>query len=258
MAPAMKLWQLRDLLCASGCLALLIRGLLPARAGLSDLRITEVNPATSQVEVTHIDTNPFTTTSDLPFCHRFNYSTVIPANTTFGPGESKVFIVAGLNATDSDLWLYRDGNFSSAASFLTGLKYGPAANVGRTALAASVGLWPSATAFVPVPPAGQSLQPPTIEATRTTNWFSGPPNFGSFSPVQIRILQFTDVGPAWVLEFFSPLPPGAHRLESRGRLSPDAAWVESSPAVSNTAPNQFQIVIPKSSSAHEFFRIKGL
>ena len=66
MAPAMKLWQLRDLLCASGCLALLIRGLLPARAGLSDLRITEVNPATGQVGVTHIGTNPFTTTSGLP------------------------------------------------------------------------------------------------------------------------------------------------------------------------------------------------
>ena len=95
---------------------------------------------------------------------------VIPANTTFGPGESKVFVLAGLNATDSDIWLYRNGNFALASSIITGLKYGPVANVGRTTLAASVGLWPSASAFVPAPAAGQSLQPVTIEATRTTNW----------------------------------------------------------------------------------------
>ncbi len=228
------------------------------QAGINDLRITEVNPATGQVEVTHIGATQFTTSSSLPFCHRFNYFTVIPANTTISPGESKVFVVAGLNTTDSDIWLYRDGNFTFASSIITGMKYGPAANVGRTALAASVGLWPSASAFVPAPAAGQSLQPVSIEATRTTNWFSGTPNFGSFSPVQIQILRLADAGSAYVLDFTSPLPANAHRLESRTSLSPDVAWIESSPTVTSNAPNQFQITIPKSTNTNEFFRIKGL
>lgn len=228
------------------------------QAGINDLRITEINPATGQIEVTHIGATQVTTISSLPFCHRFNYFTVIPGNTTFGPGESKVFVVAGLNTADSDIWLYRDGNFTFASSIITGMKYGPAASVGRTALAAAVGLWPSASAFVPAPAAGQSLQPVTIEATRTTNWFSGTPNFGSFSPVQIQILRLADSGSAFVLEFSSPLSATAHRLESRTSLSPDMAWTESSPTVSSSAPNQYQITIPKSSITNEFFRIKGL
>lgn len=242
-------------------LAVTLLGVLSSatvQAGVNDLRITEVNPATGQIEVTHIGATQFTTTSSLPFCHRFNYFTVIPANTTFGAGESKVFVVAGLNTTDSDIWLYRDGNFTFASSIITGMKYGPAANVGRTALAASVGLWPSASAFVPAPAAGQSLQPVSIEATRTTNWFSGTPNFGSFSPVQIQILRLADTGSAHVLEFSSPLPANAHRLESRASLSPNVAWIESSPTVTSNAPNQFQITIPKSTNTNEFFRIKGL
>lgn len=105
-----------------------------ARGGVEELRITEVNPATGQVEVTHTGPTRFTTTASLPFCHRLNYATVIPPNTTFEPGESKVFVVTSLHPTDSDLWLYRDFNFGSAASIVTGLKYGPAPNVGRTAL----------------------------------------------------------------------------------------------------------------------------
>lgn len=228
------------------------------RAGVNDLRITEVRPATGQVEVTHIGATAFTTTSTLPFCHRFNYVSVIPSNTTFGPGESKVFVLAGLNSSDSDVWLYRDGNFASAASIITGMKYGPTANVGRTALAASVGLWPSASAFVPAPAAGQSLQPVTIEATRTTNWFSGTPNFGSFSPVQIHITRLTDADSSFTLEFSSPLSADFHRLEARPTLSPDSTWAESSLTVSNSAPGQFQILIPKSTNTSEYFRIKRL
>lgn len=228
------------------------------RAGVNDLRITEVNPATGQVEVTHIGTTPFTAATSLPFCHRFNYFSVIPANTTFGAGESKVFVVAGLNTTDSDIWLYRDGNFTFASSIITGMKYGPAANVGRTALAASVGLWPSASAFVPAPAAGGSLQPVNIAATTTTNWFSGTPNFGGFSPVQIQITRLTNAGSSFTLEFSSPLPAGAHRLETRLSLESNAAWAESTPVVSTLAPNRFQITIQKSTNPHEFFRIKGL
>jgi hypothetical protein len=228
------------------------------QAGVNDLRITEVNPATGQVEVTHIGTTQFTTTSSLPFCHLFNYASGIPIGTAFGAGESKVFTVSGLNSSASDLWLYLDSNFPNPGSIITGLKYGSSASLGRTSVAVAAGIWPSTSAFVPLPSSNQSLQPVTIEATRTTNWFSGTPNFGSFSPVQIQILRLTDTGSVFVLEFSSPLSATAHRLESRTSLSLDATWTESSPTVSSNAPNQFQITIPKSTNTNEFFRIKGL
>lgn len=248
----------RDLIPSTAALMVVVQSFATLQAGVNDLRITEVNPATGEVEVTHTASAPFTTTSPLPFCHRFNYATVIPANTTFGAGESKVFVVAGLNTTDSDIWLYRDAQFSLAVSLITGMKYGPAANVGRTSLAASVGLWPGASAFVPAPPAGQSLQPVTLEATRTTNWFSGAPNFGSFSPVQIHILRLTHAGDLFMLVFSSPLPANLHRLESRPALSPDATWTESSAPISNSVPGQLQILIPKTARTSEFYRIKRL
>jgi hypothetical protein len=73
-----------------------------------------------------------------------------------------------LNATASDLWLYRDSNFENPGSMVTGLKYGTEANVGRTGLAVVAGVWPSASALVPTPPAGQSLQPLRISMSRST------------------------------------------------------------------------------------------
>ncbi len=63
-------------------------------AGVENLRITEVEPLTRRVEVTHIGNTPFSTTSRLPICHRFNYASAIPPATTPSPGESKVFDAA--------------------------------------------------------------------------------------------------------------------------------------------------------------------
>ena len=73
-------------------------------AGIDDLRITEVDPAGDRVEVTHFADTSFTTSSALPFCHRFNYASNIPSGTSFGPRESKTFTVSGLNDTSSDIW----------------------------------------------------------------------------------------------------------------------------------------------------------
>lgn len=228
------------------------------RAGLSDLRITEVDPSSGRVEVTHAGATAFTTASSLPFCHRFNYFSTIPAGTTFGPGESRVFMVGGLSATDSDLWLYRDANFLSAASIISGLKYGPASNVGRTSLAVSVGLWPSATAFLPAPTAGQSLQLTSIADSRTTSWFAGPPNFGTFEPAGIAITQVTDLGAAFELEFTSPFPAGSHRVELRRAFGPNSEWSESSAVASNTVPGRLRVTILKANATNEFIRIKKL
>ncbi len=144
------------------------------------LRITEVNPPTGQVEVTNTGPIEFTTTSDLPFCHRFDYASSIPSGTTFIIGETRVFSVSGLNATDSDLWLYRNSNFADPSSIITGLKYGPEADVGRTSVAVAAGIWPAEDAFVPAPASGESLQIISYGFTAPENWGSGPPSLGSF------------------------------------------------------------------------------
>jgi len=225
-------------------------------AGVNDLRITEVNPATGQVEVTHVGATGFTTATSLPFCHEFIYFSTIPSGTSFGPGESKVFTVGGLNSSAGDLWLYRDSNFANPASIITGLKYGTSASVGRTAVAVAAGIWPSTSAFVPTPPNGQSAQPFTITDTQTTNWFACTPNFGSFSPVQIEIIRLAKAGSVFVLEFSSPLSADSHRLETRASIDPAVSWNESTPVVTNIAPGMFRIQIPQSTNASEFFQIK--
>ncbi|MFK7739375.1 MAG: hypothetical protein AB8H80_03555 [Planctomycetota bacterium] len=137
---------------------LLAAGMLTtlATAQVANLRITEVDPYNDQVEVTN--TGPaFQTAAVYPFCHRFTYGSNIPAGTYFAAGESKTFWVAGLDDADSDLWLYRATPFTVAANIVHGVKYGPAPNIGRSGLAATVGLWPSATAYAPAPASGYTL-----------------------------------------------------------------------------------------------------
>lgn len=115
--------------------------LVPSQAAVTDLWITEVDLATRQVEVTHVADETITLETALPFCHRFDYATSIPAETRFGPGESKLFTIANLNQSDSDLWLYQDRNFGNGAKIISGLKWGPDANVGRTGIATTAGKW---------------------------------------------------------------------------------------------------------------------
>ena len=126
----------------------------PAQVG--NFRITEVDPDADLVEVTNTG-GAHTTPAIHPFCHEFIYTSVIPSSTSFLAGEIKTFPVSFLNDGDSDLWLYSQSPFFIAANLVHGVKYGPAPNVGRTGLASTVGLWPSATAFAPAPPAGTTL-----------------------------------------------------------------------------------------------------
>ena len=158
-------------------------------ASVNELRITEVNPATGQVEVTNIGTVSFTATSNLPFCHRFNYFSSIPSGTVFNPGESRVFTVAGLNPSDSDIWLYKNSSFFNFNSILTGLKYGPSQNVGRASVAVTAGIWPSTAAFVPVPSTDQSLQLNALDANKPENWISSTPVLGSFFGTGKKIID---------------------------------------------------------------------
>jgi hypothetical protein len=228
------------------------------RAGIADLRITEIDPATGEVEVTHTASTAFTTSSALPFCHRLNYSSVVPANTTFGPGESRSFVVAGLNRLDSDLWLYRDSVFTSPGSIITGVKYGPAANVGRTSVAVAAGIWPSVGAFVPLPAQGQSLQPVSLEATPTTNWFSADPVFGDFSALPLELTGIARVGTTFTIQFTSPFPAENHEV----RFSQIFAMTDSCEVIPSslvpTGTGRFEAVFEQPSQPWGFIRLRSL
>lgn len=159
-----------------------------AAATLDDLRITEVRPDTDEVEVTNISTESLTTSQILFFCHRLIYPS-IASGTTWTAGESKVFTLTSLNDTDSDVWLFRDGNFDSTASIIHGVKYGPQAAVGRTNVAVAAGIWPSTSAFVPAPGAGNSIQMIGLDGGDPSLWKGGAPDFLSFFGTGVEILD---------------------------------------------------------------------
>ncbi len=111
-----------------------------AAGQVENLRITEVSPFTVEVEVTN--TGPaFTTSQGHPFCHLLNYQDEIPKGTAFGENGIEVFgPIRQLNPADSDLWLYISPPFTDGKNMIHGLKYGPRRFVGRSFLAAQVGL----------------------------------------------------------------------------------------------------------------------
>lgn len=144
-----------------------------------NLAITEVVPSIDQVEVTNMGTAPVTLSGNYPFCHRFNYSSSIPSGTTFAAGESKVFTVSSLNATNSDLWLYRPGSFGSASNIISGLNWG-ASLLGRTNLATGANKWDGQS--LTAPDAGNALALSEADVTSSTSWSTNvSPNLNSFS-----------------------------------------------------------------------------
>lgn len=150
-------------------------------SGITPLRVTEIQPSAAQVEVTNISQTTYTATQNLPFAHRADTASFIPNATVFAPGESKTFSLPGLDAADSDIWLYNSASFSSPAAIESGVKYGPASNVGNTAVAVSAGIWPSTSAFVATPAnAAESLKLVAYRFGVVASWANGAPNFGSF------------------------------------------------------------------------------
>jgi len=144
-----------------------------------DLKITEVVPSTGEVEVTNFGPD-YTTTSNLPFCHRFLYGSAgqIAAGTTFASGESLIFTIQLSNENDSDLWLYKGGSFSDADNIISGLKWGPADNVGRENLASSNGKWDGT--LLDAVPAGMSLQYTGHDFFKGASWSPARPSLGVY------------------------------------------------------------------------------
>lgn len=212
-----------------------------AAPGDENLWVTEVSPSSGEVEVTNVGTTEVTLDRAFPFCHRFNYSTSIPSGTVFAPGESKVISVSGINAADSDFWLYRDSSFGSAGSIISGLKWGPAANVGRAGVATNAEIWSGAADFVAAPAAGESLQLVGADPFSPTNWSSGLPELGSFSLpepkfVNVRV-TFTSKAPENGT-FLTPPWIGFHDggFDSYDNGSPSSSGIERLAEDGNAAP----------------------
>ncbi len=127
----------------------------PSLAQVDNLRITEVDPATGQVEITNTG-NAFVSSTNRPFCHRFFYQNVINASTDFAAGGIELFSLNNLDPSSTDLWLYRSSPFGSASNIVHGLQYG-GGPTGRAGLASGVDLWSGAASFAPTPPAGMTL-----------------------------------------------------------------------------------------------------
>jgi hypothetical protein len=117
---------------------------------VSNLRITEVDPITGEVEVTNTGTR--FVSGDHPFCHWKDQDSFIPQGTEFPAGGIRVFDVVNLNANYSDLWLYRTVPFSNPENVVHGLQYGDEEDLGCTGVAVAAGVWPSPNASVPAPP----------------------------------------------------------------------------------------------------------
>ena len=218
--------------------------ILEAVPGDENLWITEVHPGTGEVEVTNVGAGSVTLDAEFPFCHSFRYNTSIPSGTVFAPGESKVFDVPGISAADSDFWLYRNASFGSSGSIISGLKWGPAPNVGRASVATNAGIWSGAGDFVAAPAAGQSLQLTGADPFSPGNWASGAPNIGTYAPpeqpeprlVNVRV-TFTSnapengsfLTPPWVgfhnggfdsYDGGAPSSPGLERIAEDGNPGP--------------------------------------
>ena len=175
---------------------------------LENLWITEVTPSTGAIEVTNVGREAITTPSALPFCHRFNYATSVPANTTFEPGQSRIYTVSFSNQTESDLWIYSRRSFGSSEALLNGLKWGSATSIGRTGVAVNGNNWDTPSSFVPTPVDGQSILLTGPDPFSATNWTTGTPDLGNFVrnvPELITEIEISD-GQA-TLSWSGGLPP---------------------------------------------------
>ncbi|MGI9245024.1 MAG: spondin domain-containing protein [Verrucomicrobiales bacterium] len=162
-------------------LAISISAAPASLAGVEDLWITEVVPSSGAVEVTNVGADEVVLPNEFAFCHRFQYSDRISGATSFAAGESKVFNLSFSNADDSDLWLYRTtSGFSSATNIISGIKWGPAPDVGRTGIASADGKWSGVGSFVPTPAAGMALQLVGADPFAAANWVEGVPDLGNY------------------------------------------------------------------------------
>ena len=205
-------------------LLLSVFAFLTAATAQAQVRITEVNVSTRNVEITNFSAASVSLTG-WRFCHRFTYPSL---SGTIAAGESRQFTVT-FNQTSSDLCLYNTANFGSTTAMEDFIQWG-GAGIGRESVAAAKGIWTAGT-FYPVPAAGLSFhakaQPPAT-GLRTTNWFTGLPHVG-FPVPGPELESFALVSGEWrlIARSYHLLP--ALRTEANDNLS--TVWGSQTPVV---------------------------
>ncbi|MEM1088851.1 MAG: hypothetical protein AAGI67_00600 [Pseudomonadota bacterium] len=187
----------------TGLALALLGGTVAVQAQVDNLRITEVDPATGEVEVTNVG-DEFTTSVNRPFCHRFVYQNNIPANTLFGAGGIQTFSLNNLDASASDLWIYRSSPFGSAANLIQGLQYGAPVS-GRAGLASGDDKWSGADSVAPVPPSGMTLSWDGFGNTAFDWYVDETPSLGSAEMETPGTIPPSTAFPAGVQDFESLL-----------------------------------------------------
>lgn len=214
---------------------------------LENLWITEVTPSTGAIEVTNVGREAITTPRALPFCHRFNYQTSVPANTTFEPGQSRIYTVSFSNQNESDLWIYSSSSFGSSAALLNGLKWGSSSSIGRTGVAVSGQDWDATSSFAPSPSLGESILLTGPDPFSAANWTTGTPDLGNFVrnvPEVITEIEIVDQQVS--LTWSGGLPPyqvlGSSDLQS---------FLPVSGVLDGTS-----LTLPLSAEGSQFFRVQ--
>ena len=244
-------------------LLLSVFALLTAATAQAQVRITEVNVSTRNVEVTNFGAASVNLTG-WRFCHIFTYPSL---SGNIAAGESRQFSVT-FNQTASDLCLYRAALAGETFSFgdpnfmQDFIQWG-AGGQGRQSVAVAKGIWtnsPPASAFFAVPAAGLSFhakaQPPAT-GVRNSNWFTGLPHAGFPVPAP-ELESFAIVGGEWrlIAKSYHLLP--ALRTEANANLS--TVWPVQTPVVADlgltAGRRRFDIRFP-TTGLRQFVRMRA-
>lgn len=157
----------------------------------AELRMTELDLATGQVELTNIGDTIHSATS-LDWCVPFTYGTLESGGYSFEPGESRVYDIPFSFLDADDIWFYEDRvdpGFGDVTKVITGLIWGSnQAGRGRVneVVDETTGVWADNTDFVSTVglSAGQTLQAiyPGTDIDQSIGWTIGESNLGVFVP----------------------------------------------------------------------------
>ena len=230
---------------AAGLLVLLT---LCPMAG-AQVRITEVTLSSRTVELTNFGTSTVNLAGWF-FCHSFIYPS--PGG-SIAAGQSRQFVLNSLSQSATDLGLYSDSNFASAASMVDFVQWGSGGN-GRESVAVSKGIWTSGT-FLTVPASGLSLHAKGLVTTgqRTGNWFTALPHNGF--PLPGPVIETAGLANGqWKVDVSSFHLASALRAQVTSDFSAD--WLPAGGTTEDLGGGKFRLTFP-SQGARQFARVQA-
>ncbi|MFK7957140.1 MAG: hypothetical protein AB8B96_13680 [Lysobacterales bacterium] len=211
----------------SALMVSILAGTCQVEAQVENLRISEVNPETREVEVTNLGP-AFSPTTAHPFCHRFSYGNLINSSVNFEQNGRETFNLVGLSDEFSDLWIYTSSPFSNADNIVQGLQYGRG-SIGRAALASGVDKWSGAESFTPTPPMGMTLSWDGFGNTAFDWYVDETPSLGS-----------ADTSPFGTVPASTKFPVGVQDFESL-LLGDPVSVIENWPVVDSSPAGAFTV-----------------